>query len=103
VHLPVVLPKRVLECEGALATTPTKAKSSATRSRLAVLAGRCDRNPLSYDKSSVAELQALIRSKNLSPPDKAKSALVKALEDADDDATFHRLLDLPPELRMLDF
>lgn len=60
--------------------------------------GRYQRGLMSYEGFSVSELQSLCRAKGLSSKAKTASRLARALEKADDNATF-RVLDLPAEIR----
>jgi hypothetical protein len=60
--------------------------------------GRYQRGLMSYEGLSVSELRSLCKAKGLSSKAKTASRLARALEKADDSATF-RLLDLPPEIR----
>lgn len=75
------------------------AKYRTPRYRLLTLVGRCQRGLLSYDKCPVAELRRFAKSRRLSPGG-SKTDLIHALEEADDEATFYRFLDLPAELRV---
>lgn len=60
--------------------------------------GRYQRGLMSYQGLSVSELQSLCKAKGVSSKAKTASRLARALEKADDNATF-RFLDLPAEIR----
>jgi hypothetical protein len=53
---------------------------------------------MSYEGLSVSDLQSFCKDRGLPSKAKTASRLARALEKADDNATF-RLLDLPPEIR----
>ena len=75
-------------------------KSSATKARLRDLLVRYDRGLLSYEKYTPKELKEFAVQRHLDiPTDTKKDVLVSTLEQADEDATFDRIFDLPPELR----
>jgi hypothetical protein len=76
--------------------------NSKQRARLQMLYIRCQRGLTSYEGFSARELKSFITQRALSI-DLGKKPTVpglrKLLEKADDDATFDRFLDLPPEIR----
>lgn len=61
--------------------------------------GRHQRGLMSYEGCSVDELQAFCKARGLPAKATTASRLARALETADDLATFPRFLDLPAELR----
>lgn len=75
------------------------------RERKVELYARTQRGFLPYDVYSLAELKAFARERKIPLPHGRLSAslLICQLERADDDATFPRFSDLPPELRQLVF
>lgn len=75
----------------------------AKKERAMELLHRHERDLLNYYHCSKAELQSFAASRGLQkaqPLPSGKSDLVDLLEQADDDASFTKLLDLPPELRV---
>lgn len=70
-------------------------------SRLAVVdaIGRCQRGLMSYEGRAVDELQTFCKARGLPTKATTASGLIRALEKADDLATFPRFFDLPPEIR----
>ena len=75
---------------------------SRSISRIRELYVRHQRGLISYEKVTVRELRSFAMQRGLTSTSTAKPtrAILKAqLEQADDDATFDRLSDLPPELR----
>ena len=75
-------------------------KPSATKDRLRNVVVRCELGFLSYDKYPAKELKELCKQRRLElGAVTTKDNLVQILELADDNATFDRFLDLPPELR----
>lgn len=73
-------------------------KSKARQVRLEELFLRSERGLLSYDNCELHELQQFCRQRQLHSG-KTQGDAVGILEAADEEATFERLLDLPPELR----
>lgn len=61
--------------------------------------GRFQRHLLSYRQCTLQELIVFCENRHLTPKVKTISSLSNTLEQADDEATFDRFLDLPPELR----
>lgn len=75
-----------------------RCRDNASRAVALDAVGRLQRGLMSYEGLSVPELQSLCRAKGLSSKAKTASRLARALEKADDNATF-RFLDLPAEFR----
>lgn len=75
-----------------------RCRENATRAVALDAVGRFQRGLMSYEGLSVPELQSLCRAKGVSSKAKTASRLARALEKADDNATF-RFLDLPAEIR----
>ncbi|KAK0354030.1 hypothetical protein LTR94_014298 [Friedmanniomyces endolithicus] len=74
---------------------------STGRGRLSALLTRLDRGLLTYEKYGPAELRQLCRRRGFQPTQRARGEAMKAsLEQADDELTFPRFMDLPPELRV---
>lgn len=75
---------------------------SKNRERIEILYVRCQRGLISYEGFSARELKSFFTQRAL-PLDLSKKptvpGLLRLLEKADDDATFDRFLDLPPEIR----
>ncbi|SMY29365.1 unnamed protein product [Zymoseptoria tritici ST99CH_1A5] len=70
--------------------------------RLFQLAKRTQRRLRCYDGDSGKELKDFVRQRGLAAATHVKKReLIEVLEAADEDATFARFLDLPPELRTL--
>lgn len=63
--------------------------------------GRCQRGLLSYEHLNIDELQSFCRPRRISSKAATVLGLARALEKADDAATFTRFFDLPPEIRVL--
>lgn len=75
-------------------------KESASKTRLLTLYSRFERELLSYEACTTAELKAFcLQRKILLTGNLKKGVLVLRLEEEDEDATFSQFLDLPPELR----
>jgi hypothetical protein len=77
---------------------------SNTTGRLRTHHVRCQRGLLSYEGLPLCELQLYAAQRGLPPPlgEKATVKILKAqLEQADDNNTFERFSDLPPELRQM--
>ena len=76
-----------------------------TKTRLKELYIRCQRGLLSYEGLSLRELRQFTAQRALLIDNKATlnsiNALKRLLEKADDDATFRRFSELPPELRQI--
>lgn len=75
--------------------TPKTTNKNAIRE----LVGRYQRGLLSYRKCNLEELRAFCKGRGLNTKAKTVSGLAKALEEADDVATFPRFFALPAELR----
>lgn len=75
---------------------------SVTKSRALALYVRLQRGLLSYDKYPIEELKRFATDRGLQLPLSrvSRSRLIESLELADDDATFDRFDDLPPEIRL---
>lgn len=75
------------------------------RQRKVELYARAQRGFLPYDIYSLFELKGFAKSRKISLPHGRLSAsvLIQQLERADDNATFSRFSDLPPELRQVVF
>lgn len=68
--------------------------------RLRELLQRADRQLLSYERCSVAELRKFTQQRNLALlPSSKKAELVKALKEADEAQSFKNFAELPAELR----
>lgn len=84
-------------------TTPKR----ITKSRLIELYIRCQRELLSYESLSLRELQNFAAQRAVPIGTKSTlhslEALKKLLEKADNEATFERFSELPPELRLMVF
>lgn len=94
--------KRVLRSDMKRAQFPTNKATSTTRLRELFI--RCQRGLLSYERLPSRDLKlfAAQRALPVTPGQKPTVAALKAqLEQADDDGTFDRFTDLPPELRQL--
>jgi hypothetical protein len=76
------------------------ATKTATKKTALDLLGRYQRGLMSYEGLGVLELRSLCDARGLSTKATTAGRLTRALEKADDNATF-RLLDLPPEIRNL--
>lgn len=77
---------------------------SVNKARLRVLYARCQRGLPSYEGMSLRELRFYATRHALTISPKATTTVIKTqLEKADDDATFDRFSDLPPELRRMAF
>lgn len=78
-----------------------------TKPRLSELYIRCQRGLLSYEGRSLRELREFTAQRAVLVDSKATLNSIKALkgllEKADDDITFNRFPDLPPELRQIVF
>lgn len=74
-------------------------KADVNASRLSQLLKRCDQGLLSYEKYSRRELKSSLEARGLSVGTN-KTARVQILEQADEDVTFDRSLDLPAELSL---
>ena len=74
---------------------------SATRLRLADMLARCERGLLSYDKFDKAELRTFCVQRGLEAGRslEKKNDVLDLLESEDEENTFDRFLDLPPEIR----
>ncbi|TKA79796.1 hypothetical protein B0A55_03288 [Friedmanniomyces simplex] len=71
------------------------------RKRLRNLLTRSDRGLPSYERQSLAELRHLCQSRVFEIPQRGRKVdLIAILERADDEKTFPRFVDLPPELRL---
>lgn len=77
-----------------------RCRENASKAVASDAVGRYQRGLMSYEGLSVSELQSLCKAKGLSSKAKTVTRLARALEKADDNATF-RLLDLPPEIRTM--
>ena len=81
-------------------------KTSWRKAALLDVLMRSDRGLCSYDRYSVQELRLFCQSRGISlsteekTKNKLKANVIGALEQADEDATFSRFLDLPLELRL---
>lgn len=93
--------KTVPDLKKYLATRGYRYPKGATKAVLMDAVGRCQRGLLSYETCNANELRAFCKVRNISSPPKPKtvSQLARILEQADDDATFPRFLELPAELR----
>lgn len=77
-------------------------KRGTSPTKLAYMRSRSDRGLMSYYGRSVAELRTYCKQRGIGNTEgKKKEDLVAVLEDADENLTFPRFLDLPPELRIL--
>lgn len=79
------------------------APDQATLQRLMYLVRRLDRDFLSYGNCSGPELKVFADARGIEYPQdrkRMKKEMVRALEGADDDARFIRIMDLPAELRV---
>ena len=77
---------------------------NTSKSRLMVLFVRCQRGLPSYEGTPLRDLKRYAVQRALPPPAKRETTLGAAkarLEQADDEATFDRFSDLPPELRQM--
>lgn len=89
--------ERHLQAHGAYAP------DQATLQRLMYLVRRLDRDFLSYGNCSGPELKVFADARGIEYPQdrkRMKKEMVRALERADDDARFIRIMDLPAELRV---
>jgi hypothetical protein len=74
-------------------------RANISRPHVIDAVGRYQRGLMSYDGLSVAELQTFCKAKGLPSKATTASRLARALEKADDLATFPKFFDLPAELR----
>ena len=77
-----------------------RCRENANKAVASDAVGRYQRGLMSYEGLNVSELRSLCKAKGVSSKAKTASRLARALEKADDNATF-RLLELPPEIRNL--
>ncbi|KAM0703575.1 hypothetical protein Q7P35_009514 [Cladosporium inversicolor] len=94
--------KRLLRSDMKRANFPTNKATNTARMRELFI--RCQRGLLSYERLPSRDLKLFISQRGLpvTPNQKTTVAALRAqLEQADDDATFDRFSDLPPELRQL--
>lgn len=93
--------RTVRELKEYLAAHDYRYSKGATKAVLIDAAGRCQRGLLSYERYDITELRTFRQVRNISPRSRPKTApqLARLLEKADDEATFPRFLELPPELR----
>lgn len=78
--------------------------STANKVRLRALYSRCQRGLMSYEGLSLNELKLYVAQRALPPilsQKKTVSILKAQLEQADDETTFSRFSDLPPEIRQI--
>lgn len=76
------------------------AAKSLSHEQLQDRLSRVDRGLMLYGRESEAELRDLCQKRNIpSTSTTTKPQLISALEKADEDRTFLRFMDLPPELR----
>jgi hypothetical protein len=74
--------------------------NKATKARLLHLLSRGERGLFIYEKYAVAELKRFCANRQIRLPEvERKANLIGHLEREDENGTFTRLLDLPPELR----
>ena len=81
-----------------------KVPSSSNKAILAKAASRATRGLLRYENYKVAELRQFCNQRDLKHPNlskPSKSQLIQTLEEPDEHKVFRRLMDLPPELRLL--
>lgn len=88
--------------KAALAEAQYHHLQSASKSRLIELYSRAQRGLTSYEACSKETLKTFCarRGLQISKPKSKKGELIQLLEKADDDQTFVRFMDLPPELRV---
>lgn len=93
--------KTVRELKEYLAAHGYKHPKGANKEALRDAVGRCQRGLLSYEKYGGDELRGFFQARKLSLSSKnaTVASLARALEQADDDATFPRFMELPAELR----
>lgn len=85
------------------AMPPLYCPRDAKRDRVMNLLYRAERGLLSYGYYTKANLQVFVEDRRLQdtiPATATKSEMIAGLEKADDDATFSRFVELPPELRV---
>jgi hypothetical protein len=76
----------------------------STKPRLRELYVRCQRESLSYEGMPLRELKLYAAQRGVTIPTKATANVLKMLlGTADDDATFDRFSELPPEIRQIIF
>lgn len=94
--------KHVLRSDMKRANCPTNKATSTARMRERFI--RCQRGLLTYEKLTSRDLELFTAQRGLpvrSDQETTVAALKAQPEQADDEATFDRFLDLPPELRRL--
>ncbi|KAK4972312.1 hypothetical protein LTR42_006819 [Elasticomyces elasticus] len=78
-------------------------KTSVSRTRVQALLSRSDRGFCSYERFSSAELRLFCTNRGIdltARQSAKKSNIVEVLESADENVTFSKFMDLPPELRL---
>lgn len=78
-----------------------KSRKNASKAVLASSLGRLERGLLCYEKCNVDQLPSFCESRGLMSKAMTVLGLARRLEKADDDSTFPRFLELPPEIRNL--
>jgi hypothetical protein len=76
-------------------------RQNATKRFALDAVGRYQRGLISYERFSMAELKVFCKARGLPSKATTVSRLARALERADDAATFRRFFKLPPELRVM--
>ncbi|SMR64016.1 unnamed protein product [Zymoseptoria tritici ST99CH_3D1] len=89
----VVHMKRFLQSVGYHCNT------SHTKSKMTALLARYEQDFLSYSKCTIRELKSFVVQRDLAIESHRKSSMIQSLEEADDNITFDKFLDLPPEVR----
>lgn len=90
------------EGRDAMAERKFRCPRGTKEDRIMTLFRRIDRGLMLYERCSLPELQRFIRDRNITIPVcdlKSKKVMIIALEKADDNRTFDKFMDLPPELR----
>lgn len=89
----------VQEAKDFLESSDYHVPKSPSKNAIMELVGRCQRGLLPYQKCNVEELRSFCEARHLTTKAETVSGLAKALEKADDQATFPKFFALPAELR----